>query len=297
MTIRHLKIFAEVYRTGNITQAAENLHMTQPAVSRAIAELEQYYGIRLFERINRRIYITPCAESFYGYAMHILDTLDLMEQELKDWEGLGTLRIGTSISIGTKLLPDLVSEFSKKHPGIKIQASISNSLQVQNALLKNDLDLGLIEGSVSLENLSSEIFAQDRMVLIVPPDHFLLRCDSVKLEDIAQCDLLLREEGSAGREFLDHLFAVNDLAVKPLWESTSTQALINAVACGIGISILPETLVRDAVSAKRVCAVSIEGQDLARNSHIVWHSHKYLTPALLDFIDMCETSFPHLPYA
>ena len=289
MTIRHMKIFVEVYRTENITRAAERLHMTQPAVSRAIQEIEQYYGIKLFERINRRLYITDYAKSFYGHAVHILETFDLMEQELKDWEGLGTIRIGTSISIGAEILPGLVNQFKETHPKIRITAAISNSGQVQTAILKNELDLGLVEGGALEESLQSRPFAKDRLLLIVPPDHFLLKCKNVRLEYLTGCDLLFREKGSAGREFLDHLFAVHDLMVRPLWESTSTQALINAVAAGVGISILPEILVKDAVSEGRVKTIPIENEDLSRESNIIWHRHKYLTPALLDFINLCES--------
>lgn len=288
MTIRHMRIFIEVYQTENITQAARQLHMTQPAVSRAIQELESYYGILLFERMNRRLYITECGRSFYGHALHILETLELMDQELKNWDQLGTLRVGSSISIGSMLLPDLISSFQSEHRKVKIHARIANSYAIQNAILENQLDIGLIEGAVTEENLHSVPFGQDRMLLIVCPSHPLLRKKRVFLEDLMHYDLLLREPGSAGRTFLDHIFAVHGLLLTPIWESTSTQALIRAVSKGIGISILPETLVQDALAQKDVCSCPIQDEALIRDNHLVWHKNKYLSPIMKDFLQLCQ---------
>ena len=288
MTIRHMRIFAEVYRTENITQAAGQLHMTQPAVSRAIQELEQYYGVQLFERMNRRLYVTEAARSFYGHATHILETFDLMERELKDWEELGRLRIGSSISIGSRMLPGLIAEFESMYPKIKVSVSISNSHAVQQAVVRNDLDLGLVEGSVTEEDLCAEAFQQDRMLLIMHPEHPLLKKEKIRLEDLQEYDLLLREPGSAGRDYLDHLFAVHEISVTPLWESTSTRALLHAVAAGIGISILPEMLVSEVIESGEVCSAPLEGEPLIREHYLVRHKNKFITPALKDLMRLCR---------
>ena len=288
MTIRHMRIFAEVYRTENVTQAAGQLHMTQPAVSRAIQELEQYYGVQLFERMNRRLYVTEAARSFYGHAMHILETFDLMEQELRDWEELGKLRIGSSISIGSRILPGLITEFNKMYPKIKVSVLISNSQAVQQAVVRNDLDLGLVEGSVTEEDLCAEAFQRDKLLLIMHREHPLLEKEKIRLEDLQEYDLLLREPGSAVRDYLDHLFAVHEMSVTPLWESTSTQALLGAVQKGIGISILPEMLVRDALDAGEICSAPLFGESLIRDHHLVRHKNKFLTPALEDFMQLCR---------
>ena len=101
MTLRHMKIFLAVYQTQHITKAAQQLRMTQPAVTRAIQEIESYYGIRLFERINRKLYITQTGTMFYTYAVHIVDSFDQMEKGLRDWDQLGLLRVGTTIALPT----------------------------------------------------------------------------------------------------------------------------------------------------------------------------------------------------
>ena len=98
MTIRHMRIFLEVCRTMNVTRAAENLYMTQPAVSRSIREMEKHYGVRLFERLNQRLYLTDSGRRMHAYAVHIVDTFDRMERELSDGDERGVLRVGASIT-------------------------------------------------------------------------------------------------------------------------------------------------------------------------------------------------------
>lgn len=104
MTLRHLQIFTEVYNTQNITQASQNLHITQPAVTRAVQELEQHYGVPLFERIRRRLSPTQAGQKLYGQAVHLLDTFDQMETCLKNWDAYGRIRIGATLTLGSTLL-------------------------------------------------------------------------------------------------------------------------------------------------------------------------------------------------
>ena len=111
-TIRHIRIFLEVCRTMNVTRAAENLYMTPPAVSRSIHEIEQVYGVRLFERLNQRLYLTDSGRRMRAYAVHIVDTFDQMERELSDGDERGMLRIGASITLGNYELPGVVRRMS-----------------------------------------------------------------------------------------------------------------------------------------------------------------------------------------
>ena len=175
MTVRHLKIFLEVYRNGSITRASERLHMTQPAVTRAIQELEHYYGVRLFDRINRRLLVTEAGKQLYAQALHLVDLFEHMETSLRNWDALGVLRIGSSIALGTHVLPDLILRFRADHPALRTQVTIQNGGALQRQLLDNRLDLALIEGNIEDPDLTAQPFLADRMVLLVPPGHPLLR--------------------------------------------------------------------------------------------------------------------------
>ena len=266
VTIRHIRIFLEVCRTMNVTRAAENLYMTQPAVSRSIHEIEQVYGVRLFERLNQRLYLTDSGRRMRAYAVHIVDTFDQMERELSDGDERGMLRIGASITLGNYELPGVVRRMKQERPSLRLQATVANVDTLKEMLLDNRLDLAMIEAPIEHRDLTGEPFSRDELVLT--------------LADVAACDLLLREKGSSGRAFLDTVFEAHDLSVSPLWESASTEALVRAVAAGIGLSILPERLVRRALASGAVLTRPIEGASLVRTCHIVWHRNKYLSPSL-----------------
>ena len=261
-----MRIFLEVCRTMNVTRAAENLYLTQPAVSRAIREIEQTYSIRLFERLNQRLYLTDSGRRMHAYAMHIVDTFDRMERELSDG--------------GNYELPAVARRMKKERPGIRLQATVANVDTLKDMLLDNRLDAAMIEAPIDHRDLTGEAFSRDELALILPPGHPLLQKDRLTLADVAACDLLLREKGSSGRAFLDTVFEAHGLTVSPLWESASTQALVRAVASGIGLSILPEKLVRRALDAGVVQTRPICDAPLSRPCHIVWHRNKYLSPSL-----------------
>lgn len=289
MTIRNMRIFLEVYRTQNITKAAAALHMTQPAVTRAVQEMESYYGVRLFDRINRRLYVTEAGHHLYSQALHVVDVFDGMEQSLRNWDAMGVLRIGSSITLGNFLLPDLILQFGQTHPGLKVQVTISNGASLKSALLNNELDLALLECGADHANLVSLPLMTDQMVLILPHNHPLADKEQVLVADLVHCDLLLRERDSAARSFLDSVFAVHGLTLHPLWESASTQALVKAVSKGIGVSLLPRMLVKHDIDSGAVVTRPIANEALERKNEIAWHKNKYLTSAAKDFIDLCQS--------
>lgn len=119
-----MKIYVAVFHHSNITKAAEELHLAQPSVSLAIKELEEYYGIRLFERMGRRILPTEGGKEFYGYALHIVSLFDEMEKKVRNWDAIGNLRVGASITIGTQLLPELLQRFRMEAPEIRMEAVV-----------------------------------------------------------------------------------------------------------------------------------------------------------------------------
>lgn len=194
MTLRHMKVFLTVYKTQNMTLAAEQLHLTQPAVTRVIKEIENYYGVCLFERLNRRLYVTESGRRLYAQALHLIDTFESMEKEMRNLDTFGLLRIGSTIALGSYLLPELIFIFQKQIPQIQVQVTVSNRRTLQKMLLNNQLDIALIEGGVDDSHLHGEAFGGDRLVLITPPYHPLLKKKDVTLLDLLAYPLLLREK-------------------------------------------------------------------------------------------------------
>jgi len=278
MTHNHMRIFIEVYRCLNMTRAAEKLNMTQPAVTRAIKEIENYYGIRLFERLNKGLFPTEKAKDIYYRAQAIMEEYNVMEKELKNEDNTGIIRIGASISLGIYMLPPLVKRLNKERPNLKIRVVIENGAALEKKLLSNELDLAFIEGPTSNQNLQRKRIMNDELVVIASPDSNLGK--EVSISEFSKEPLLCREKGSISRTYIEGIFMANDLIVDPIWESESSQAIINAVHENIGVSILPEKIVSPHVRTGWIKVVNIKEICLTRRDYIVTHKDKYLSDTI-----------------
>ena len=145
MTIRHLKIFTVVADEGGMSKAAKKLYVSQPTVSQAIAELEKYYGVRLFERLSQKLYLTREGELMLSYSRHILDSFEQMEEAVYHAARKPSLRIGCSVSVGTCLINDILDEAKERIPECEINVLVENSADIEQAILNNEVDLGIVE--------------------------------------------------------------------------------------------------------------------------------------------------------
>ena len=198
MTLRHMRIFVAVCECESVTAAAEKLFIAQPAASLAIAELEEYYGVKLFDRIARRLYITEAGKQFLQYAIHIVSLFDQLEQDVRNWDQIGVLRIGASITIGNYLLPEYAKEFQKLYPAIQMHVQIDNTEAVERAVLKNEIDVGLVEGEVASSYIEKICFMEDPLVLICSVDHPWAVREDIDINELRGVDFIMRERGSAG---------------------------------------------------------------------------------------------------
>ncbi len=297
MTIRHMKIFIEVYQTGNITKAAEKLNMTQPVVSRTIQELERYYGVQLFERINQRISVTEAGNQFYSYALHIIDSFDQMEKSLRNWDELGIIRVGASVTLGSMLLPEVIKSYQAAHSGITVKAIVTNGTKLQKMLENNEIDFALIEGGSVNENLITEELGEDRLILLLPPGSDLLARNKLFLSDLMHYPFLLRENESVSRILINHIFALHNLPLRPFMESVSTHAIVQGVHKGLGISFLPERLVKHSIESGFIATRPVDDESFIRKNYIVRHKNKMLSASAKDFIDICHSMAKALKYS
>ena len=289
MTIRHMVIFRSVCETGyNLTKAAEVLHMTQPAVSLAIKELEQYYGVHLFDRIGRRLQITDVGRHFLQYAIHISDLFSDMETGLRDWDSKGIIRIGASITIGSQFLPCYVKAFTEVCPGIDVRVTVEQSESLERKILANKLDCALIEGIAHNPNIISEAYMEDYLSVICAPNKGWSQGQVISIDDFQRRRFLLRERGSGTREVFERVITQAGIHVIPVWESLSTTALVNAVINGLGIAVLPHRMILPALRQGLIHTVKVEGLSFTRNFHIIYHKDKFLTTSTKRFIALCK---------
>lgn len=288
MTLRHLKIFVCVYQNKSITKAGEMLHIAQPSISLAIKELESYYGIVFFDRIAKKIYPTECGDKLYQYAIHIVSLFEEMETDIKKWNDNNTLTVGSSITVGNFLIPNVVTKYKTRYPDARVHVMIKNTETIVQYILDNQIDFGIIEGDAHEKQIIQLPILDDRLCLIVPKNHPLTRKSNVYLSDLVSYDLLLREPGSAGRDIIDSVFAANSISITPLWESVSTQALIRGVMNNIGISILPYLLVKEHLDKNEIIEIPLKDFNFKRHFSIIYHKNKYLSAAALSFMDLCR---------
>ena len=288
MTIRNLQIFLAVYDTGSTTAAAKKLLIAQPSVSVALAELENEYGVRLFERYAKRLYVTETGRELYPYARHLVDLFGETDSILRGSSGTGTLRVGSSITIGTCFLPGYLEKFQKKFPLVHVRVVVENTGTVEKLLLENKIDLGIVEGSVQDRFLIAEPYREDRLVAVCGPEHPFTAGKEVEPEKLAAERLILRERGSGVRMLADTVFRERGIEADPVWESVSTEAIIRAVEDGLGVSILPYQLVKDALKSGALVRIPVRGVTFRRQFSIVTHKNKFHTPPLGAFIAVCR---------
>lgn len=296
MTLRHMKIFASVCENNcNTTKAAEAMHITQPAVSLAIRELEQYYGVTLFDRIGRRLRLTEAGQRFWEYASHISALFEDMEKGMRNWDSFGLLRVGASITIGSQFLPSYVKAFYNCYPGTEVRVLVASSDELEQRILTSELDFALIEGVAHHPSILSEEYMEDHLTVICPANGYFQNGQVLTVEEFKQQKFLLREPGSGTREVFDRAAESAGFSVQPIWEAMSTTALVNAVINGLGIAVLPHRMVTGPLERGLVTAIRVEGMDFRRRFHITYHKEKFLTTSAKAFIDLCrnyETDYP-----
>lgn len=290
MTLRHLRIFVAVCETGSMTAASAQLFIAQPSISLAISEMEEYYGVKLFDRISRRLYLTENGRRALQYARHIIELLDEMEQGVKNLDAVGQLRVGTSITIGTYLLPRYINQLKERYPSLRVEAFIGNSGSIEQQILDNEIDIGIIEGVPHSTYILSESFNGDRLAFICPVGHIFAGKILKELGEVKGQDFILREKGSAGREIFDGMLAAQELAITPVWQSASNQAVLHGVKEGIGISILPYSLVDESLKKGEVAEFKIEGMTLKRKFSVIYHRNKFLPQSARTLMQLCQSS-------
>ncbi len=288
MTFRHLKIFLAVCDHKNMTRAAKALYLSQPSVSQAIAELETYYGVKLFERLNHRLYLTAAGERLQSYARHILNLEEQVKKELSEHKEAGVLRIGASLTIGTYLLPGLISAFREKMPQVEIFTLVENTNVLQRMLLEDRIDLGLVEGPVNSPDIVEKNIRDDELVVVCAPQHPLARKKKVTISNLAGLSFIIRESGSGTRAIFENAMQEAELAWKPVGIYNNIEAIKHAVRANLGLAVVPRISIQEELRAGSIVRIKVEGLKLVRKFNFIYHRQKFFTKAMQALIDSYE---------
>ena len=292
MADRRLQVFHTVARLLSFTKAAESLHMTQPAVTFQVRQLEEYFNTRLFDRTHNRISLTEVGEKVYTYSEQILGLYREMDNDIRALTGeiIGVLVIGASTTVAEYMLPRLLGEFQALFPKVKLRLRVSNSLGVVHMVENNDIDIGIVESPVSNKSLAVEGCWQDNLVVIVAPDHPLAGQDSVHVSELKNYPFVSREEGSGTRCVLSDYLDENDMSMTDLdltMEFGSPEAIKNAVEVGLGISIVSETTLVKELELNTLKALKID-PPLHRPFSLVHQRQKFRIRAMQEFLNFAH---------
>lgn len=286
MTLKHIQIFTAVYEETSITLAAQRLKITQPAASLAIKELEEYYHIRLFDRNRRGIEPTPAGEHLYSAASQLLSLYTKMDQDMKTWDTSGILRIGSSTSIGTSILPDVLHDFAGQFPHLSLSVHIDSSENITQKLLDKQLDLALIDGNIPSGSFQTKTFLTEELIPICSTSHPFANATDVSLKELEQEHFLMREKQSGTRQVLDAFFASKRFQPKTILESTSSTSLIHAVAAELGIAILPKSTLEKPLRTHQVASFVIEELTLQYHYHLIYPKKKEVSLPMQKFFEL-----------
>jgi DNA-binding transcriptional LysR family regulator len=280
MTLEQLRIFVAVAEREHVTRAAEALHLTQSAVSAAVAALEGQYGVALFDRVGRRIELNEEGRMFLGEARAVLSRAAAAELALSELSGLkrGTLSVQASQTIASYWLPPRLVAFHKAYPCIDVKLSVGNSAQVAKAVAEGSAELGFVEGHIDDPALERGVIDRDRLVIVVAPDHPWAGLDELDAESLRIGEWVLREAGSGTRSEFEAALETIGLSVAQLavvLELPSNEAVRMAVEAGAGATAISELVVEPALRAgtlKRVNFALPERQFLSMRHRERYHS-------------------------
>ncbi len=296
MADRRLQVFFMVAKVLSFTKAAETLHMTQPAVTFQVKQLEEFFNTRLFDRTHNKISLTDAGKIVYDYSEIILEHYEKMNDEVKQLTGevAGSLLIGASTTIAEYMLPRLLGAFKRQFPDINIRLQVGNTETIVAMIENNMIDLGVVEAPVYNKNLEVEVCRIDEMVLIVSIDHPLASKSKISVEELKKYRYISREEGSGSRSVIDSYIKEQGLSYSDLkveMELGSPEAVKMAVESNVGIAIVSRTTLNKELKLNTLKAIPLD-PPLTRPFSHVRQKHKFRHKAvgeLLDFaVDYCR---------
>ena len=290
MTIRHLKVFLTVADTGKMSLAAQKLYIAQPTVSQTIGELERAYGVLLFERLSRRLYLTEAGERLLTYARHIVPLFEEMERQMQYSSQHLSLHIGATITVGICLLTGIINRFEASHPELRVHAFVDSTSVIEEKILKSELDLGLVEGQIKHPDLVAVPMMEDEVALVCGMQHPFADKEQVEAADLAGQAFILRERGSGTRELFEQFLAEQGVQIEEKWVCHSSAAIKNAVIGGQGLSVISKRLVEEEAAQKRLHIVELRNVSLTRMFSLIYHKNKFLSAPFLAFIEQCRAA-------
>jgi DNA-binding transcriptional LysR family regulator len=297
LTLYKLEIFNTVSEEGSFSRAAERLRLTQPAVSQHIRDLEERLGRELFQRGNRGVTLTSAGELLLDYTRCILRMLAEAESAIASLDELsnGQVTIGATHGVGVYLLPGWVQSFRERFPQVIVTLKTDMTAGISTQVLDGCLDLGLVEGELSLVPPLNSISLQEiELRVVVGHKHEWWNDVEVALSNLDGQAFIARTQGSHTRAWTDQLFTRSGISPRIVAEFDHPEAILQAVAAGLGISLLPDWAVPDNPPGAKVRKIRVQGARLNRTLRLIWSENRALSSAAQAFLAHLSGPFPNL---
>lgn len=289
MNIRHLEILEAIALTGTFTGAAQKLFLTQSAVSHAVAELEAQTSTPLFDRHPKGVRLTRCGMLLLEEARGILASCRSLEERMGRLDECAPIQIVSSITIASFCLPGFLRSLEQKQPKLPVNVRVVSASCAMEILKKGETDIALVEGTSPQGPFSSVLFGSYSLWAACAPQ-YSLPAHPLSPAELCTFPLLIREKGSAIRDAFDSMLYLAGQTARPSWESVNSGALIKAAEAGLGITVLPDLLLREPVAQKRLQRIELDGIVMSNQMSAVYNRDKYLTPSLQAVLDAISTS-------
>ncbi|KRF67617.1 LysR substrate-binding domain-containing protein [Peribacillus butanolivorans] len=292
MKLENLRMFCLVVDEGSISQAARLSFLSQPAVTRQIHQLENFYSTLLFDREEGRLRVTEAGKLLYPFAKAIVNDFNHSKEVIQQSTGAynTNLIVGASLTIGEYLLPSLLGKFKKQQPEVKVTLTIKNTPRVLEDLSNDVIDLALVEGLVENTDFIVEKFADDELILVCPSDHPWKDRKEIQVEELGNERMIWRESISGTRLIVENMLREHGVLekIESYMEIGSTQAIKSAVESGLGISILPRLTVARELDQGFLREVGISRIDITRNLWLVRKNKRFNKIGVSNFVNFLQ---------
>lgn len=282
MTIRHLSIFTAVAEYGTMCAAAEHLYLTQPTVSQAIRELEKHYHCLLFERLGKKLYLTEQGKLLLSQAPELISRFSELDQLMMNQGQTDTLKLGSTLTVGTCLTPSVILELERKLPGLEVYSFVSNTAEIEQKLLRSQLDAAIVEGEIQSPDLIVLPLIDDCLVLTAGIHHPFYEMETLHSSDLNGQAFAMREQSSGTRRLFEQYVAEQGLSIRITWEANCPRTILNAVLYNKVLSVMSLRLMYHEIRHQRLRIFSPENQEWNRTFKLVYHKNKFLTPAIYE---------------
>ena len=282
MTVRHLMIFITVAEQGSMSAAAKSLYLSQPTVSQTIKELEKHYNGLLFERFGKKLYLTERGKLLLPHAKELVQNFRHLEEMMLNQGQAPTLRLGSTITVGTCLTPAFVLDLKKKFTDLNVYSYVSNTRDIEQKLLRSQLDAAVVEGEINAPELTVLPIIDDSLVLAVGKSHPFYQANHLSIMDLNGQNYAMREAGSGTRQLFEDFASRYNISYEITWEANSPRTLLNAVLYDQVLSVMSLRLMEPEIKSRTIHVFYQERGEWDRKFKLVYHKNKFLTPAIYE---------------